>query len=288
MKSLLLALLVLTSISAPYRSDEREAAADLGLRVMTFNLRYASDSSPNSWKSRLPVSVAQIRSESPDVFGTQEGLWRQIRDLENALTDYTWVGLGREGGSHGEFGAIFYKRERFELLEFDHFWLSDTPDRMGSSTWDNACERMVTWVRLRERETGASFVVYNTHFDHVGAEARLKSAQLVLAHVREHFDSTPVLLVGDFNAREASPPHATLVGENEFSDTWLVADERGPAYSTFGGYRAPELGDRRIDWILSRGDWKVTKSWVATLEIDGQYPSDHFPVLADVQLPMGK
>jgi endonuclease/exonuclease/phosphatase family metal-dependent hydrolase len=287
MRILLPAILCLITSIFPAQPASLDSSTGPGLRVMSFNLRYASDQAPNSWGERLPVCVAQIRLEAPDLIGTQEGLWRQVRDLERALPEYAWIGLGREGGSHGEFGAIFYRRARFELLEFDHFWLSDTPDRIGSATWGNTNKRMVTWARLLDRESETLLVIYNTHFDHQVAEARLKSARLILDHARERFDSIPTLLVGDFNAREDSPPHRHLVGEDAFADSWLTAAERGPAYATFGGYRKPRPDGSRIDWILYRGNWKVHRAWIATHQENGQYPSDHFPVLAQLSLGPG-
>ncbi len=262
----------------PGQTDEHRSG---DFAVMTFNLRYASNASPNSWRVRRPVVLEQIRRESPDLIGTQEGLWRQIRDLELGLTDYDWIGLGRKGGSHGEFCALFFRRERFEPLEFDHFWLSDTPDRIASRSWGNQVVRMATWVRLRDRESGKELVVFNTHFDHEVQVSREKSAQLVLERAREHFDRTPVLLIGDFNAVAGkNRVHELLVGEGHFRDAWSEAKERGPDVSTFHGYRGPSEEGRRIDWILLRGGWSVLSSRVPTLEVDGQYPSDHFPVVA--------
>src|SRR5688572_6958858 len=120
-------------------------------KVMTFNLRYASDSKPNSWGERRPVMKECIQESDADIIGTQEGVYRQLKDLETDLPQYRWIGLGREGGSKGEFMAIFYKPEKFEPLEFDHYWLSDTPDVIGSSTWGNKNRRIVTWVRFKEK-----------------------------------------------------------------------------------------------------------------------------------------
>ena len=123
---------------------------------MTFNLRYASNQPPNAWQAQRPVAKTLIESSNPDIIGTQEGLWQQVKDLEADLPDYAWIGLGRDGGSRGEFMAIYYRRARLKPLEFDHFWLSDTPDRIGSTTWGNTNRRMVTWVRFKDREAGKS------------------------------------------------------------------------------------------------------------------------------------
>ena len=151
------------------------ARDDRQIKVMTFNLRYASDKPPNAWAARRLVMRALIEDVRPDVMGTQEGMYRQIKDLAADLPEYAWIGMGRDGGSRGEFMAVFYRRERFEPLEFDHFWLSDTPDRIGSTTWGNSNRRMVTWVRFRELEGAQEFYFLNTHFDHQVQAARQKS-----------------------------------------------------------------------------------------------------------------
>lgn len=255
------------------------------LVVMTFNLRYASDQEPNSWAARKPVLLEQIRMEAPDVVGTQEGLWRQIQDLEAALPEYAWVGLGREGGSHGEFGAIFYRRARFTVLEFDHFWLSDTPDRIGSSSWGNQVVRMVTWVRFLDRTTQSELVVYNTHFDHQVQAAREKSATLLLERSAAHFAKWPVLITGDFNAVGGdNAAYTALVGEGRYQDAWTSAAERGPEVTTFHGYAGPGDGRGRIDWVLHNARWKTLSAHVATHSREGQFPSDHFPVVATFAL----
>jgi endonuclease/exonuclease/phosphatase family metal-dependent hydrolase len=248
---------------------------------MTFNLRYeGGDKAPNDWESRLPLAVEQIQLERPDLIGTQEGLYSQLDDLERELEGYRWVGQGREGGSHGEFMAIFYLSERLELLEFDHYWLSDTPEVVGSKTWGNGVVRMTTWVRFLDRETGEKFVHINTHFDHQVEAARVKSAEL-MAKRDARFGRRRVIVTGDFNCSGgASDAWRVLVEDGPYEDTWDTALERGPAIKTFHGWGPPQEGDRRIDWILSRGDMSAISTKVCTYGRDGLWPSDHFPVLA--------
>ena len=252
-----------------------------GLRVMTFNLRYeGGDKAPNDWESRLPLAVEQIQLERPDLIGTQEGLYSQLDDLER----YRWVGQGREGGSHGEFMAVFYLSERLELLEYDHYWLSDTPEVVGSKTWGNGVVRMTTWVRFLDRETGEKFVHINTHFDHQVEAARVKSAEL-MAKRDARFGRRRVIVTGDFNCSGgASDAWRVLVEDGPYEDTWDTALERGPAIKTFHGWGPPQEGDRRIDWILSRGDLSAISTKVCTYGRDGLWPSDHFPVLAVFRL----
>jgi endonuclease/exonuclease/phosphatase family metal-dependent hydrolase len=253
--------------------------------VMTYNLRYASRQPPNSWPQRLPVAVALLEKHQPDLIGTQEGVYHQIKDLEERLVDYSWIGLGRDGGSRGEFMAVFYRHDRFEPEEFDHFWLSDTPEVVGSTTWGNSNRRMVTWVRFRDRQSDKSFYFFNTHFDHQIQAAREKSAQLVIERVEKLQTELPVVLVGDFNAAAGeNPVYDLLVGEQRFEDTWNTAAMRGPLVATFHGYRGPRNDGPRIDWILIRGPVTCLSTEIVTFQQDGQLPSDHFPVMSRLQI----
>ncbi len=137
------------------------------LNVMTFNLRFASNKAPNAWPARREAMRDQIRAADPDVFGTQEGVYAQLKDVEADLAgDYAWIGLGRDGGSKGEFMAVFYRRNRLEPVAYDHFWLSDTPNVIGSTTWGNTNRRMVTWVRFKDLADGRECYFWNTHLDH--------------------------------------------------------------------------------------------------------------------------
>ena len=266
------------------------AAPALMLRIMTFNLRYASPKPPNSWPERRPVMRNCIRQVAPDLLGTQEGLYDQLKDLASDLPDYDWIGLGREGGSRGEFMAVFYLRSRFEPLAFEHFWLSDTPAVVGSSTWGNSNRRMVTWVRFRERASGHEFYFWNTHLDNDIELARQKGAALIVERVNQLKTDLPVILTGDFNsAAGTSKAYEILVQNGGFADTWLLAREHeNDKVSTFHGYRKPSEQGERIDWILARGPVKVDKSSVITYSENGQPPSDHFPVVAWISLSAEK
>lgn len=254
------------------------------LHVMTFNLRFASVTEPNSWARRRPVMAELLRRELPTVLATQEGVYHQLRDLASDLpAHYDWIGTGREGGSRGEFMAVFYDTRRLEPVAYDHFWLSATPALAGSATWGNHIPRMVTWVRFLDRRTGGEFVVVNTHFDARSANARLLGARLVLERIAAFDRDVPVLLAGDFNvAAGGSDVHALLTGE--LTDTWTSARRRGPVFATWHGYRPLRPGGERIDWILARGAVAVDSVAVNTFASDGQFPSDHLPVQALVSL----
>lgn len=250
------------------------------LQVMTYNVRYASDDPPNAWGVRRPVAVAMLREQSPDIIGTQEGLYRQIKDFESDLPEYDWIGLGREGGSHGEFMAIFYRSARLEPLEFDHFWLSDTPDRVGSTTWGNMNRRMVTWIRFRDRRTERESYCFNTHFDHEIQLAREKSAELLWERIQALKTELPIILLGDFNsAAQDSPAYDLLVGPEKLTDVWLTAKSHGPQVATFHAFEGVKPEGRRIDWILTRGALECESTEIVTYSSSGQFPSDHFPVV---------
>jgi len=107
---------------APLGANPSPAA----LTVMTYNLKFASTNPPNAWPARRPLVREVIRQIAPDVIGTQEGLYEQLKDIAADLPEYDWIGLGRNGGSRDEFMAVFFRKGRLEPLEFDHFWLSDT------------------------------------------------------------------------------------------------------------------------------------------------------------------
>ncbi|MBH5338535.1 endonuclease/exonuclease/phosphatase family protein [Streptomyces pactum] len=252
------------------------------LHAMTFNLRFASDTPPHTWAERRPVMRELLRREEPHLLGTQEGLYGQLRDMHADLGPrYDWLGTGRAGGSRDEFMAVFYDTERLEPLEYDHFWLSDTPYVIGSNTWGAAVVRMVTWVRFRDRRGGGQFYALNTHLDHRSQPARERSAALITERLRGLDPALPRVVTGDFNVpAHGNPVHDTLLGGGALVDTWDVADRRGPQYATFHGYRPLVPGGDRIDWILTSPAVRTRYAAVSTYSRGGQFPSDHLPVRA--------
>jgi endonuclease/exonuclease/phosphatase family metal-dependent hydrolase len=256
------------------------------VRVMTFNVRFAHTTPPNLWPDRRAAVREMIVRRAPDLIGTQEGLYPQLVDMQADLPGYAWIGLGREGGSRGEFMAIFYRTDRFTPVEFDHYWLSDTPAVVGSTTWGNAVRRMVTWVRFRDRRTGREFYHVNTHFDHQVPLSRLRSAELVLARARELDPALPVVLTGDFNApAPGDTVYRTLTAAGAFADTWRAAGRAEPPIGTFHGFggEVQARGGARIDWILTRGPVRTLDTEIVTDRRGTQLPSDHFPVVARVR-----
>ncbi|MBX9394667.1 endonuclease/exonuclease/phosphatase family protein [Streptomyces sp. TRM72054] len=256
------------------------------LETMSFNLRFASTTEPNSWAVRRPVTRELLRRERPHLIGTQEGLYQQLLDIESDLgPHHDWIGTGRAGGSRDEFMAIFYDTRRLAPLEYDHFWLSDTPDVIGSNTWGGGSIRMVTWVRFRDlRDGDREFYFLNTHLDNRSQDARARAAALTAQRIAGLDRSLPLLVTGDFNvAAHKNPVYDTMLGAG-LVDTWETAAERGPHYATFHGYRPLTPNGDRIDWILATPGVTVHRADINTFSVDGQFPSDHLPVQATLTL----
>lgn len=258
------------------------------LHVMSYNLRYASDTPPNTWVDRRPVMREQLRQARPQLIGTQEGLYSQLQDIASDLGPaYDSIGLGREGGSKGEFMMIFFDQRRLQPLEYDHFWLSDTPDVIGSKTWGGCCPRMVTWVRFKDKATSKEFYAVNTHLEAYDATARAKSADLILQRIAGFDPALPVILTADYN--EAAKPGLTvydkLVTSGKFADSWVTAERRSAPYATFHGYKPLTPNGDRIDWILTTPGLRVSKANINTFSQDGQFPSDHLAVESWIHMP---
>ncbi len=285
MPSFRLSFLRLFVLAAFASSPLSAAAPELALRVMAYNVRYASNQPPNAWPERRPAMKRLLERENPDLIGTQEGVHAQVRDLAADLPAYDWIGLGREGGSRGEFMAVFYKRDRFEPLAFDHFWLSDTPSVIGSKSWGNNLPRMVTWVRFRDRSSGRVFEFWNTHFDHQSEPARQRSAVLLRERIAAVDPALPVVLVGDFNALAGnSQAYATLTEGSGLADTWTLAKtRRNEDMNTFNSFAEGKREGKRIDWILARPPVQVDESAIVIDAENGRPPSDHYPVTATLR-----
>ncbi len=245
---------------------------------MTFNLRYASDDPPHPWSARRLAVAAMLRRASPHLLGTQEGLPGQLRDVLADLPDhYACTARGRDADGGGEAMAVLYDTERLASREHGHYWLSDTPDVPGSRSWGGEWPRMVTWVRFADLSTGRKVYVANTHLEAFDAEARTRSADLLVQRTPIEPD-VPVVLTGDFNEPANGPVHERLVCDGPFADTWETAGERGPAYGTFTDFGPPVPGGDRIDWILTTPD--VTTLRAAVCTYPDQPASDHLPVTA--------
>jgi endonuclease/exonuclease/phosphatase family metal-dependent hydrolase len=270
----------------PTTSDHR----DDDLRVMSFNIRFGTaNDGANHWNVRQEFLVETIREFRPDLLGTQETLGFQRDYLAKHLEGYDHLGVGRDDGKEaGEMMAIYWKRERFEKLDSGHFWLSETPETVASKSWDTSLPRMVTWVKLKDRRQPAALPIlwYNTHFDHRGEQARLESAKLIRQRALASAADALLVVTGDFNAGEASPPYAALFapvepGQPQIIDTYRhVHSQRSDQEGTFSGFDATATSGARIDWIAVCDRWQIISAAIDRTQKDGRSPSDHFPVTA--------
>lgn len=256
------------------------------LTVMSYNIRYATDrDGVNSWTNRKDWLADQIRFYGPTVLGIQEGLYEQVRFLDSSLTTYTYLGVGRDDGVRGgEFSAVFYDTTRLELLREGTFWLSPTPDR-PSVGWDAAMERICSYGRWRDRRSGSVFWVFNTHFDHIGSEARAESARLILTQMAQlNSGGEPAILTGDLNLEPDSDPIQFLSGRMNDARTAATELAFGPE-GTFNGFQFDRAPERRIDYVFVSPGVRVNRYAVLSDSKELRYPSDHLPVWAEVYLP---
>lgn len=304
-----------------YRGKERETpvtdsgnattgtTADVGLSVMSYNVRFDNPAvDPYTWRERRDDVASVIRFHRPDVVGLQEALHGQLDDLRERLPSYEWLSAGRaEARNAGEYAAVGYDAERFEAVAESAFWLSESPEERGSVGWDARFPRLVRWVRLRERATDAELVHFNTHFDHEGETARLRSADLLADRIPEVAPDAAVVVTGDLNCVESSAPYRRLVddadgtGESEGADGNGSGDGDADRRSLRDGQYASDtphhgpvttrtdfdalVPDRKIDHVLVSSDVEVTGHAVcADTTGDGLYPSDHLPILADLSV----
>jgi endonuclease/exonuclease/phosphatase family metal-dependent hydrolase len=298
-------IIVATTLVIPQRlrAEEPQANAKADpageLAVMTFNIRYDNPGDgKNAWPHRRDDVAEFIKRQQPDLLGLQEALHGQIADLKERLGDaYDWYGVGRDDGKEkGEFAPVFFRRARFEIQDKGSFWLSETPDKIGSKGWDAALPRVATWLKLKDKTTDKPLLFANVHFDHRGQQARRDSARLMRRKLLELAGDAPIVLVGDFNATPDSSPHAALVdkanlksAEKEpvtaavFRDARdLVAKPAGPD-STWNGFVKTSKG-ARIDHVFVDRHWKVASYAVFDERTkDGRFYSDHYPIVVKVR-----
>ncbi len=259
------------------------------LRVITYNIRLniASDGI-NAWPNRSSQVSALLAFHQADIFGLQEAMFGQIEDIQAQLPKMAWVGVGRDDGiKAGEFSPLFYNSEKFKALKQGGFWLSETPEKPGLG-WDAACNRVCTWLILKENKSNKKFMILNTHFDHVGNLARSESAKLILRKIKEiNTDHLPTILMGDFNLTPEREPISLIT--SVLHDSRSISKELpyGPT-GTFNGFKFDSPLKDRIDYVFVNEQVKVKQYGVLTDSKDQRYPSDHLPVFVNLELISGK
>lgn len=260
------------------------------LNVMTFNIRLntASDSI-NAWPNRKEVAASMIKFYDVDVLGTQEVLQDQLDDLCARLPEYAFSGVGREDGKQkGEYSAVFYKKDRFALLNNGNFWLSEDPTAVGKKGWDAACERIVSWVHLQDKSSGKDFFFFNTHFDHIGVEARKNSSALILVKVAEIAGNKPTIVTGDFNSTPDSGVYTDITkldDANHLTDSKQLAVVKHGTKSSFHNFGRIAPADRTlIDYVFVKNIDKVNRYGIIAEKVDDVFITDHNPVLVSLEL----
>lgn len=275
-------LLLCLSITIPFFAVAQE------LKVASYNIRYANEGDAekgNGWEGRLPVIASQVKFFDFDLMGVQEAIDRQLKDLDVKLPAYARIGVGRKDGkTGGEYSPIFYKKERFKLLDHDTFWLSETPET-PSKGWDAALNRICTWGKFRDKESKEDFFYFNLHMDHRGQEARKNSTLLVLEKIQEIAGDAPVILSGDFNFDQSHPNYKLIANSGFLKDTYELAPIRLAPNGTFNQFNFNNTDhDRRIDHIFVNDQVEVSRYAILTGSYKGHFPSDHFPVVVEVEL----
>lgn len=277
MKNIIILLLLVMTFSS--------VGQTASYKMMTYNIRYDNPGDgENTWSKRKEFMSDQIAYNHPDVFGIQEGLHQQVQYLDSVFVDYGYIGVGRDDGkTKGEYSAIFYNKEKLQLLKEGTFWLSETPNEI-SVGWDAAMERICTFGLFENKFSKEKFWVFNTHFDHIGDLARVRSAALILEKVAElNSHNLPVIVMGDFNLTPESEPIKLLSKALNDSKHVSVAKPFGPS-GTFNAFEFNKPVLNRIDYIFTSKDQiEVLKYAVLSDSKDCKYPSDHLPVLVELE-----
>lgn len=287
-------------------------AADADFNLATYNIRqknHPDSVQGDGWGLRYPVVAQLIRFHGFDIFGTQEGFKSQLEDLKANLPDYDYIGVGRDDGKEGgEYVAIFYRTDLFEVVDHGDFWLSEHPDRPGLG-WDAACNRICTWGKFRHKPSGREFLYFNLHLDHIGKKARVESTKLVQAKMKEFGSELPTFLSGDFNVDQTNESYKALANSGVLADSYELADIVYANNGTFNNYDPNGYDDSRIDHIFVSPQVTVkrygilTDTYRTTAETPSaagsasststpapgetrryraRTPSDHFPVMIQV------
>ncbi len=255
------------------------------LRVLTFNLRYinSGDTGNRTWTARRDQVGAVVAKDQSDIIGIQEGFRSMLDDLQARVPGYVEIGGGREDGlAKGEYSALLVKADRFTIQESGTFWLSDTPEVVGSRTWGNQVVRICTWAKLYDRASKRSIHVFNTHLDHQTPLARQKGVELILERMKATGSQGPFILTGDLNAKPDESLHAAIKGDpHQLSDVWATLHPNAPLEESgtchpFNG----QCNGARIDYIYASKSFGCADSQILRDNLDGVYPSDHFPVRA--------
>ncbi len=258
--------------------------AQTSMNVASFNIRQKNTSDVgNMWDDRKHAVTDLIKFHEFDIFGVQEAFKVQMDDMSAALPGFKSIGVGRDDGAEkGEYSAIFYNSKRFKVINSGTFWLSPTETTKPNKGWDAALPRICTWGIFQDLKNKKKFIFMNTHFDHVGVEARRESAKLILAKAKEFAKDLPLILTGDFNIDEKNEAYFTLANSGVVKDVYDLAPIKYEPNSSFNGWSKSLKAKGRIDHIFITPPFKVHKYGILTDTYMHKFPSDHFPVFAEL------
>jgi len=246
---------------------------------ITFNIRYDNPRDlENNWHQRKSSVVRLIQHYDASFIGTQEGLNHQVEYIDSCLSDYAYIGVGRDDGyTKGEYCAIFFDSTKFRVIREGTFWLSESPGNV-SVGWDASMERICTFGLFEHQCSEMKIWIFNTHFDHIGPKARANSASLILEKIEQiNKEDEPVVLMGDFNATPDDKPIQIL--KKGISDALELSEN--PLYGpvgTFNGF-ADEVMNRRIDYIFVAGLDVLSYTHIDDRRENNLHVSDHLPVM---------
>jgi endonuclease/exonuclease/phosphatase family metal-dependent hydrolase len=254
------------------------------MNVATFIIRMKTDGDVgNLWQDRYTHLTDLIKFHEFEIFGVQEAFKEQLNDMSAKLPNFKYIGVGRDDGADkGEHSSIFYDTRRFEVGESGTFWLSATDTKTPNKGWDAALPRICTWGIFKDKKNGKKFIFMNTHFDHVGVEARKESAKLILTKAKELAKNLPLILTGDFNIDENNEAYFTLSKSGVVEDTYDLAEIVYEPNSSFNSWGKSIKEKGRIDHIFITKPFKVHKYGILTDTYMGKFPSDHFPVYVEL------
>lgn len=260
--------------------------AQTEIKVMSYNIRLdVKSDGENQWDKRKDKVAGLMNFYEADFIGGQEVQHHQLQYLLQNLNGYSYIGVGRDDGKEaGEYSCIFYKKDKYEVMQQSTFWLSPTPDTV-SKGWDAAIVRVCTYGLFKNKKTKKLFWVFNTHFDHIGKTARLESAKLIVQKVKTlNTNNYPVIVSGDFNSKPDEAPAQYMV--SELKNCRSISKQVYGAADTWNGFQFNKKPDGCIDYIFVADDKRISVSKFATLtdSYEMKYPSDHFPILATIQI----
>lgn len=262
-------------------------------RIATFNMKRSSlEGKHNSWNERKASIHAILKKIEPDIIGTQELTIDSLNSIKNFLNLYNTVGCGRRGGDKGEFAAIFYRKDKFECIKSDTFWLSPKPQTPGSRGWLSFFPRICTWCILKDKRNDIYLRIYNTHLDHISPLARKQGLELIKHYANKHNSDllTGTILMGDFNASPKSASYKEMINTDDginifYNNTFNVLYKTGEkTLRTYHGFKGKVYG-RPIDYIFTTKNLSIERAKIDQNIYAAIYPSDHYPVIADIELP---